>query len=109
MSIRILPIFAIAAAILCDGCASSRRTAIATEKPAAPATRITVGPATRPIDAKANLRLSEIQPAPTLPAPATQPDNANATRPPLDALELYARARDALAGGHQFTAISALE
>lgn len=92
---------------LCEGCASSRRSAIAQNSAESPTTQITIGPATRPADAKASLRLAEIEPAPKL--PTTQSADPNAPKPPLEALELYARARDALAGGHQFTAISALE
>src|SRR5688572_12145150 len=93
-------------ALLISGCAAHRkRTAIAGAERAPTTNEITVGPATQPIDAKADLALAQI-PAPSLPttAPAT-----SASRPPLEALELYARARDALASGHQFTAISALE
>ncbi|CAN5500495.1 hypothetical protein BH09PLA1_BH09PLA1_22870 [soil metagenome] len=107
MTIRITLIFAITFAILCDGCASSSRRDLAQARSRGASTQITVGPATQPADAKADLRLEEIQPAPEL--PATQPANAETIKPPLEALELYARARDALAGGHQFTAISALE
>ncbi|MBC8107719.1 MAG: tetratricopeptide repeat protein [Anaerolineae bacterium] len=109
MSIRTTLILAtVTAMLLCDGCASSRRTLVSQNPTTAPAaTQITIGPATRPADAKANLRLAEIQPAPAL--PAAEPASTQPFRPPLEALELYARARDALAGGHQFTAISALE
>jgi tetratricopeptide (TPR) repeat protein len=42
------------------------------------------------IDPQASLALDQIRPVPTLAAPATQPDDA---LPPLDALDLYAKAR----------------
>src|SRR5205085_1477421 len=84
--VRFTLIFAIGAAVLCDGCAS-RRTAVSQNTASAPTTQISIGPSTRPLDAKANLRLSEIQPEPKLPAPATQPATTEPYRPPLDALD----------------------
>ncbi len=61
--------------------------------------------ASKPIDLKAGLALADIQPAITLPRPATQP----AGRPSLDAIELYARARDEYLQNRRFTAINNLE
>ncbi len=114
MSIRFTLIFTLVAALMGAGCAAQRgNRAVANQdarsSPARATTNeVVVGPATQPIDAKANLTLDQIQPAPQLPTsrPALSDDRSP---PPLEALELYARARDALASGHQFTAISALE
>jgi len=56
-------------------------------------------------DPKADLALGEIEPLPVMPAPATQPTS----RPSLDAIEFYARARDALLENQRFTAIAMLK
>src|SRR5262245_1530319 len=77
------------------GCAKTAAPRAAVERPVVVAT---TAPATQPID--------PIEPVPTLPAPqpATQP-----AQPPLDALELYARARDAQNQRQRFTAINLIE
>jgi predicted Zn-dependent protease len=83
------------------GCASAHRsTAIA---PAT--TQVTATTATQPVDPKAYLALNQIEPVPHLPAPATEPS----TRPALDAVALFARARDAMNQGQRYTAITNLE
>ncbi len=60
-----------------------------------------------PVDQQADLTLDQILPVPSLPAPATQP----ADPAPLDALDLYARARDAMLRypPEHFVAITLLE
>ena len=60
---------------------------------------------TAPADDKAYLPLEKIDPVPTLAATAPEPT----TRPNLDAVELYARARDAMVQGERFTAVTDLE
>ncbi len=90
------------------GCAAGR---IASAAEAAPAA--TTSSATRPaatttapaLDPRAALTLEQIAPAPRLAEPATQP----ATRPSLDALELYGRARDELLKNQRFSAIDLLD
>jgi tetratricopeptide (TPR) repeat protein len=52
------------------------------------------------------LTLEQIQPEPRFDLPSTSPSTADA---PLDALDLYARARDARARNQPFTAINLLE
>jgi len=78
------------------GCASHPSVPVATQ---------TVAPATQPIDPKVLMTLDQITPVPQFSEPATQPT----TRPSIDALVFYAKARDAMTEGHRFTAISALE
>ena len=65
---------------------------------------------TQPVDPEALLSLDEIRPMPLLsdllpPTPTTAPTS----RPSLDAIELYARARDAGDQNQRFTAINLLE
>src|SRR5437868_1118307 len=57
---------------------------------------------TRPTD-RASLSLDDIEPRPELPAPkpTTRP-----AQPPLEALELYAHARDAYKQNQRYTAIT---
>ncbi len=93
---RRLPIL-LSAAVLA-GCAA--RPAV-TQKAVSPLPAV----ATKPTDPKANLPLSDIQPAITLPKPATQPTE----KPSLEAIELYARARDEYLQNRRFTAINNLE
>src|ERR1700722_9019210 len=64
-----------------------------------------LAPATQPFDPKILMTLDQITPVPQLAAPATQPT----TRPSIEALVFYAKARDAMTEGHRFTAISSLE
>src|SRR5690554_1587025 len=87
-----------------SGCAA-RHAAL---PPPSPATRPA---ATQPAAAqpqppsKAELRLAQIEPIPVLPAPrATYSDP-----PPLEALELFARARGELLAGRRHAAIGLLE
>lgn len=61
--------------------------------------------ATQPADPKAFLTLDQILPLPHLGQPVTQP----ATRPSLDALVLYGKARDARAHGQRYIAMTDLE
>lgn len=56
---------------------------------------------------QAFLTLDRIVPAPQMPAP--RPPRGTLARPPLDALELYARAREATLDNQPFTAINFLE
>lgn len=72
--------------------------------PRAAAPLPTTLPATRPSDPKVVMSLDEIQPRPVLgrAKPTTRPA-------PLDALTLYARARDELAGNRRYTAINLLD
>ena len=90
----------LAASLVMVGCARAAR-------PPQTAASTTVA-ATRPAvtDARAMLTLEQIEPAPRFDSPSTSPSAADA---PLDALELYARARDARARNQPFTAINLLE
>jgi tetratricopeptide (TPR) repeat protein len=99
---------AVLTVLILSGCTSQRR--LSQPVAAAPATRpLGVAPATRPVlDPKAYLALDQIEPAPIL-QPMAAPTTSTYTKPPLDALELYARARDALAANQRFTAINLLE
>jgi tetratricopeptide (TPR) repeat protein len=77
----------------------------------APATRprpttVASGAATKPAD-PADFTLEQILPRPTLAAPATSP--AATTRPSLDAIETFARARDAMLQNQRYTAINLFE
>ncbi len=69
---------------------------------AAPAT----APTTQPLDPLAMLSLDQIEPRPVL--PSSQPTTGPALAP-LDAVELYAKARDALIQNQRYTAINLLE
>src|SRR5262245_46125814 len=77
---------------------------IAIDQPAhtAPAT----APATQPIDPIALMTLDQIEPVPKL--PASQPSTAP-SKPPLEAIELYAKARDARNQRQRYTAINLIE
>ena len=82
------------------GCARASRAPEATAPTTAAA-------ATRPVgDPRAMLTLEQIEPAPRFDPPSTSPSG---TAAPLDALELYARARDARARNQPFTAVNLLE
>src|SRR4051812_3714972 len=85
------------------GCASARR-------PAPVATRLAAPAATRP-SGPAYLELDEIVPRPVLArsAPATAPSTKPDARPPIDALVLFARGREALLDGHRAEAVRSLE
>src|SRR4051794_9312552 len=84
--------------VMLAGCAQ-HRTAVAPGGPSTPAT-------TQAFSAESFLKLDEIQPAPVLSKkPATEPTS----KPSLDALALYARAREAQLGNQKFTAINYLE
>jgi tetratricopeptide (TPR) repeat protein len=91
------------------GCAASRRGgAVATAAAESPATRpAATNPAEAAAMAQAQLHLDQITPVPVLPkarAPSTGPTSA-----PLDAIELYARAREAQIQRRQGEAISDIE
>ena len=62
--------------------------------------------AAAPLDPQASLSLDQIPPEVTLPPPSTQPDQS---RPPLDALMLYAQARVAEDTNQRFVAIDLLQ
>src|SRR5690349_13471820 len=64
------------------------------------------GATTRPVSPNADLALDEIRPAPIL--SATRP-SATTQPAPLDALDLYAQAREAMLDNRRFTAIALLE
>lgn len=88
----ILATFAVA------GCASQKPRVLNVSKPATePTTRLT---------AAADLTIDEIQPRPVLRA-TSQPSAT--TKPSLDAIALYAEARDSMLTGKRFTAITLLE
>jgi tetratricopeptide (TPR) repeat protein len=80
--------------IMACGCASHR------------ASQFAESPATRPDHSNETLALDEIQPRPILarPAPATNP-----SQPSLDAIALFAKARDAQLQNQRYTAINLLE
>src|SRR2546430_16440201 len=88
----------LASIALLSGCVTAKRQLTATVKP-------TSNPATRPTDL-ADLSLEEIHPTPEMPPPATQPTTPRA---PLEAIELFAHARDAMLQGQRYTAINLLE
>lgn len=89
---------AILAVALLAGCAAKR----------APH-RVAAGtPATSPVELdRAALPLAAILPAPVL--PATQPATSPSAPAPLEAIDLYARARASLLDNQRFTAINLLE
>src|SRR5688572_11172484 len=78
-------------------------------------TRVPVAPPTQPVattqpsthDPRALLALDQIQPLPRFDEPSTHPSTPPAA--PLEALELFARARDARARNQPFSAINLLE
>jgi tetratricopeptide (TPR) repeat protein len=95
----------LAGAALVGGCAAG---ASDVERPAAPhreSRPATAASATRP-STKADLALDQIKPMPVL--PTTRPAWASG-HAPIDALMLFARARDAMKSGERFTAINLLE
>src|SRR4051812_21146229 len=97
----------LALAMFIAGCASAtHRSAegVATESTSPPTTAAT----TQPADPKSLLTLKEMEPVPQLATPAT-PATQPTTRPALDALELYGKARDAMTRGQRYTAITLLE
>jgi predicted Zn-dependent protease len=98
---RCFPQFLIVLSLLVSGCANRRQVTSTTTS----STKLQSAAATQPVDPKSYLTLDQIQPAPTLAAPATEPT----TRPSLDALVLFARARDAMNQGQRYTAITHLE
>src|SRR5436190_1446450 len=90
-------------ALLVWGCAMQPRRVVTVARPATtPAT-------TQPT--KADLALEEITPAPTLAhAPTTNVASTQSTyRPPLEAIKLFAEARDSMLDGRRYTAIGLLE
>jgi tetratricopeptide (TPR) repeat protein len=99
MTRRIRLILVSAALAAVAGCAHR-----AASLPARPVARAAT--TTRPVSPNADLALDEIGPVPRL--PTTRP--AATTRPaPLDALDLYAQAREAMLDNRRFTAIALLE
>jgi tetratricopeptide (TPR) repeat protein len=84
------------AAALIGGCA--------TRNPPAPSSPTTPATAT---SQQTQLTLDQIGPAPKMPAP--RPPRGELVRPPLDALELYARAREATLDNQPFAAVNLLE
>ncbi len=103
---RIALIFSLAAIA---GCATGKRNIVT------PAVA-TTAPATRPFD-KGDLALEEIEPRPVLgsgAASSSQPstavdDDPKKSRPPLDAIVLFAQAREAMLNNQRNTAINLLE
>lgn len=95
--IRRLPI--LIAASLLTGCAA--RPKLVPIEPASP----TRTASTQAVDPKVNLALSDIEPVVTLPALSTRPAGVA----PLEAIQLYAKARAALLANQRFTAINHLE
>ena len=97
----------LAVLVLMTGCARSSRPPEPSVAATAPATRAAVAAAAAAAaDSRAMLTLEQIEPAPRFDPPSTFPFSTDA---PLDALELYARARDARARNQPFTAINLLE
>jgi len=108
MSVRLT--IGVLSLLLVAGCAAHRSAPVATAHPS-PTTNhaTTLTPATRPqLEARAYLTLDEIEPKPLL-EPMARPTTSTYSKPPLEALELYARARDALATNQRFTAVNLLE
>ena len=97
-----------AAACGITGCAV-KQTRRATTPAPAPAAEVADAPPADP----AMLSLDQIEPRPALlrPAPTTGPTTAPSEldRPPIEALYLYAQARDCLLNGRRYTAISLLD
>src|SRR5438552_4092117 len=91
----------ILATMFIGGCAVTKRAAVPVAK--APASM----PSTRPTDVS-NLALDEIEPQPAM--PASRPSSGDDKQPaPLDAVQLFAQARDAMLQGQRQTAINLLE
>jgi tetratricopeptide (TPR) repeat protein len=92
--------------ILTGGCATAKHSPRQAAVTAAtnPALRVAVA-ASQPVDPKETMSLDQIEPKVTLPPPATQPS----TPAPLEAIQLYARARAALVDGQRVEAIDLLE
>ena len=82
------------------GCATTRHSSKAATKPLSATTQ-----ASSPRNA--DLALDEIQPKPLLAATSEPSDPAS--RPPLDAIAMFAQARDELLQGRRYTAINLLE
>jgi tetratricopeptide (TPR) repeat protein len=103
---------AVAILVVClavGGCATGvKRQAVPPLKPATTA-------ATQPTTSKADLSLDQIEPRPVLADIATRPATTTTTQPsdddraPLDAIALFAQARDAMIQGQRYTAINLLE
>src|SRR5436189_5319273 len=90
----------VASTVLAAGCAPKRP---------APTTRPTIATSastTQPSNPEAYFTLDQIEPRPVLPRPVT---TGPATRPSLDAIELFARARGAMLDNQRFNAINLLE
>lgn len=110
MSVPRALILAVSILSVTAGCAAHRNAVPTSATSAAPSTApakvsVSIFPASRPaLDRKSMLALDEVPDRPTL--PTTTPST---TQPPLDALELYAKARIALANNQWFTAASVLE
>lgn len=76
----------------------------ATKRAIVPTTRAATSQSTD----KADFTLDEIEPRPML-AAASQPSTTQSSEPPLDAIALFAEARDAMLQGRRYTAINLLE
>ncbi len=112
---EIIASLSIIALTMGGGCGSSSKRPSAATHPATLTTlsarstqTLMLRPATRPtIIGNAGIALDDIKPVPTRDQPQTvDPSNDEA---PVDALVLYAKARDALATNQRFTAVSLLE
>jgi tetratricopeptide (TPR) repeat protein len=90
-------------ALALAGCASKAK------RPATTRPSTTRPLATRPIDAKALLTLSQLEPKLDPPRAAATTAPATGPLPPLDAIELYATARDAILTGRRQAAVDLLE
>ena len=92
------------------GCAAPKATGTTPVATTAPATKPTTNPFAPAVawvpDEKALLTLDQITPAPVLPKPRGRSAGGSA---PLDALQWFAQARAAMAGGQRQTAINLLE
>ncbi|WP_428939164.1 tetratricopeptide repeat protein [Fontivita pretiosa] len=94
-----------AALMLVGGCVARRGPA----RPGATAPSTSPLATTSPVsEPRAELSLDQILPVVTLPAPAASTRPADQP-PPLEAIELFARARDALLQNQRYTAINLLE
>lgn len=82
---------------LAGGCATPGKLA---------STRPTSSPTTQPLTSNARIPLDRLSPALTL---ATATPTTQESRPPIDALELFAQAREAQLANQRFTAINLLE
>src|SRR5215207_9801451 len=93
------------AAVLLGGCVAKPRTLIR-ETGAVPATQ--PAPATTQAADKSSLRFNEIRPRPRLATTRPATTMATTAPAPLDALELFARARAAMKQDQRYTAIALL-